>query len=235
VVLHDLPNRNADSPKRARRPFRRLADDVRFRKLRLFPRVRPDDAVRLSAVAARAPPWRAVGAILALGVVARIAIWGGTRDHIVYELIYQSAFIAGAALSLSVAIRVVRRDGGLLWWGVIFVFCLIVMHFATKPFFAVYLGSGANDRAYTGSFYAIFSQSTGGVLIIAAGLQILLVILATAIGRTTLDSETDPLTSIANRRGFDRQNCAGLVQRVRAVANAACRTSPATSGRTPAS
>jgi diguanylate cyclase (GGDEF)-like protein len=159
----------------------------------------------LSAVAARAPPWRAVGAILALGVVARIAIWGGTRDHILYELIYQSAFIAGAALSLYVAIRVVRRDGGLLWWGVIFIFCLIVMHFATKPFFAVYLGSGANDKAYTGSLYAIFSQSTGGVLIITAGLQILLVILATAIGRTTLDSETDPLTSIANRRGFDRQ------------------------------
>jgi diguanylate cyclase (GGDEF)-like protein len=36
-------------------------------------------------------------------------------------------------------------------------------------------------------------------------LQILLVILASAIGRTTLDSETDPLTGIANRRGFDRR------------------------------
>jgi diguanylate cyclase (GGDEF)-like protein len=159
----------------------------------------------LSAVGGRALPWRTVGAIAAWGVVARIAIWGGTRDHIVYELIYQSAFIAGAALSLFVAIRIMRKDGGLLWWSVVFVFCLIVMHFATKPFFAVYLGSGANDKAYTSSLYAIFSQATGGVLIIAAGLQVLLVILATAIGRTTLDSETDPLTAIANRRGFDRQ------------------------------
>jgi diguanylate cyclase (GGDEF)-like protein len=159
----------------------------------------------LSAVAARAPPWRAVSAILACGVVGRIAIWGGTRDHIAYELIYQSAFIAGSALSLAVAICIVRRDGGLLWWGVVFVFGLIVMHFATKPFFAVYLGSGVDDKAYTSSLYAIFSQATGGVLIIAAGLQVLLVILATAIGRTTLDSETDPLTAIANRRGFDRQ------------------------------
>jgi diguanylate cyclase (GGDEF)-like protein len=88
---------------------------------------------------------------------------------------------------------------------VVFVFSLIVLHFATEPFFAVYLGSGTNDKAYTGSLYAIFSQATGGVLIIAAGLQVLLVILATAIGRTTLDSETDPLTAIANRRGFDRR------------------------------
>lgn len=159
----------------------------------------------LSAVAGRAPPWRAVGAIAAWGIFARIAIWGGTRDHIVYELIYQSAFIAGSALSLIVACGTVRRDSGRLWWGVVFVFCLIAMHFATKPFFAVYLGSGADDKAYTGSLYAIFSQSTGGVLIVAAGLQVLLVILSTAIGRTTRDSETDPLTAIANRRGFDRQ------------------------------
>ncbi len=159
----------------------------------------------LSAVAGRAPPWRAVGAIAAWGIVARIAIWGGTRDHMVYELIYQSAFMAGSALSLIVAIGIVRRDGGRLWWGVVFVFCLIAMHFATKPFFAVYLGSGADDEAYTSSLYAIFSQSTGGVLIVAAGLQVLLVILSTAIGRTTLDSEADPLTAIANRRGFDRQ------------------------------
>jgi diguanylate cyclase (GGDEF)-like protein len=159
----------------------------------------------LAAVAARALPWRAVSAIAAWGVVARIAIWGGTRDHIIYELIYQSAFIAGSALSLVVATGVARRNGGLLWWGVVFVFCLIVTHFATKPFFAVYLGSGADDKAYTSSLYGLFSQATGGVLIIAAGLQVLLVILATAIGRTTLESETDPLTAVANRRGFDRQ------------------------------
>lgn len=148
---------------------------------------------------------RSVGAIAAWGVVVRIAIWGGERDQIVYELIYQSAFIAGSALSLYIAVDVVRRHGGLLWWGVVFVFCLIVTHFATKPFFAVYLGSGADDAAYTSSLYAIFSQATGGVLIIAAGLQVLLVILATAIGRMTVESETDPLTAIANRRGLDRQ------------------------------
>jgi diguanylate cyclase (GGDEF)-like protein len=159
----------------------------------------------LSAVAERKLPWRSVTSILAWGVVARIAIWGGDRDHIVYELIYQSAFIAGSALSLIIAVCTLRRSGGLLWWGVVFVFSLIVLHFATKPFFAVYLGSGTNDKAYTGSLYAIFSQATGGVLIVAAGLQVLLIILATAIGRTTLDSETDPLTAIANRRGFDRR------------------------------
>lgn len=161
----------------------------------------------LSAVAGRALPWRSVGAVATWGVIARIAIWGGVRDDIVYELIYQSAFIAGSALSLyiAVAVAVVRRRGGLLWWGVVFVFCLIVAHFATKPFFAVYLSSGADDAAYTSSLYAIFSQATGGVLIIAAGLQVLLVILATAIGRTTVESETDPLTTIANRRGLERQ------------------------------
>jgi hypothetical protein len=95
-------------------------------------------------------PCRALGA----GAIQR----GKDVGAPAYELIYQSAFIAGSALSLIIAVNILRRYGGLLWWGVVFVFSLIVLHFATKPFLAVYLRSGINDKAIRAAFTPFFRR-----------------------------------------------------------------------------
>lgn len=162
--------------------------------------------IGLSAIAARPLPWRSVTVILFGGIITRAAIWGGQRDNLGYELLFQSAFAAGAALSMVVAIDVIKRGGGRLWLALAIVFGFTVVHFVTKPIFASLLGSGATAKEYASSGYALFSQATGGALIITAGLLVLLIVVQTAMGQSALLSETDPLTGIANRRGFERQS-----------------------------
>ena len=160
----------------------------------------------LCAIAERPLPWRSVTAILLGGIITRAAIWGGQRNDLGYELLYQLAFAAGAALSMVVAIDVIKRGGGRLWLALAIVWGFTVAHFVTKPIFAAMLGSGPTAKDYAASNYALFSQATGGALIITAGLLVLLIVVQTAMGQSVLLSETDPLTGIANRRGFERQS-----------------------------
>ncbi len=162
-------------------------------------------AMGLAATARRALPWGAGGAILAGGILARIAIWGGPRNDLWYEIAYQAPFMATAALSMSIAIGAARRTDKGLWLAVAITFGFMLAHFLTKPFFAHAFGSGTTAKAYSASAYALFSQATGGVLIVMAGLFVLLVVVQAAMGETISESETDPLTAIANRRGFGRR------------------------------
>jgi diguanylate cyclase (GGDEF)-like protein len=72
-----------------------------------------------------------------------------------------------------------------------------------KPFVAAAVGSGKSARDYTASTYALISQATGGVLVVAAGLAILLIVFQSVVGESQLASETDALSGLADRRGFD--------------------------------
>ncbi|WP_230768904.1 GGDEF domain-containing protein [Sphingomonas sp. Leaf4] len=150
-------------------------------------------------------PWAAAGAILLLGVVIRAGIWGGPRNTLWYELCFQAPFATASALSAVVAQRMARTGGGRLWWGLTFVSGLLGIHFLVKPFFAAAYGSGATARDYAASAYALFSQATGGILIVTAGLMVLLLVMQKVMGHTIAESETDPLTGLANRRGLERR------------------------------
>lgn len=65
------------------------------------------------------------------------------------------------------------------------------------------IGSGANPQAYIGSTYAAISQTLGAVLLIANGLLMLLIIVRDAMAEVTARSETDKLSGLLNRRGFE--------------------------------
>ncbi|SDA34817.1 diguanylate cyclase [Sphingomonas sp. NFR15] len=158
----------------------------------------------LAAMSGRALPWRGAALILVCGAVLRAAIWGGHRNALPYEMAFQAPFAAASALSAWVAIRTVRERGGRLWTAVAILFAVSTVYFLAKPVFASTFGSGASAREYASSKYALFSQATGGLLLITVGLLILLIAVEQAMGRTILESETDPLTGVANRRGFER-------------------------------
>lgn len=158
----------------------------------------------LAAMSRRAVPWRTATLILIGGGVVRAAIWGGQRNDLLYELAFQVPFVAASALSALVAIGTVRQRVSRLWTAVAILFGTMTVYFATKPVFASTFKSGDTAKAYANSSYALFSQATGGLLMITAGLLVLLIAVEQAMGRTILESETDPLTGVANRRGFDR-------------------------------
>ncbi len=91
-------------------------------------------------------------------------------------------------------------------------FGLIAAHFLLKPFAAMTFGSGHSFADYTRTTYAMISQSSSGILLLAAGLLLLLIVAQRAIAESQLASEIDPLSGLANRRGFDRLADAALAR-----------------------
>ena len=159
----------------------------------------------LAALADRPLPWRTAGAIFAAGLATRIAIWDGPRNDLIYELAYQLPFAAAALLGMCIAISAVRQRVSRLWIIVAIVFGFMTVYCFAKPFFARAYGSGATAAAYATSKYALFSQATAGVLIVSAGLLVLLIVVQYAMSEKTLESESDALTGLSNRRGLERQ------------------------------
>jgi diguanylate cyclase (GGDEF)-like protein len=159
--------------------------------------------VGLAAVHGAARPWRAYWAILGTGVAIRLALWGMDRDSFAYQLAYQLPFALGALLGCRTVLRLPERRTLYVAIGVLY--GLIALQFAAKPFLAVAFGSGRTAMEYTRSLYAVISQASTAVLLVAAGLLVLLLVVQRAIGEAHAASETDALSGLANRRGFDRQ------------------------------
>ena len=148
------------------------------------------------------PPWGAIGAILAGGLALRLATWGGARDSLAFGTAFQLPFALAAILATRTVVTLGARRP--LYVALAAVFAVIGAHFMIKPWLAVGLGSGRSARDYIQTTYALISQSSTGILLLAAGLLLLLIVAQKAITEQQQASETDPLSGLANRRGFDR-------------------------------
>ena len=158
----------------------------------------------------RRPPWLAILAILAFGLGMRAWIWNMERDTLTYGFAYQSCYVLASLLAARTTLAIERR--GPLHVALAVVFFAIAAHFFLKPFAAMTLGSGRTFTDYTKTTYAMISQSSSGMLLVAAGLLLLLIVAQKAIAESQLASEIDPLSGLANRRGFDRLAGAALTR-----------------------
>lgn len=165
-------------------------------------------AAALACFYRRPPPWVAIATMLAGAVATRWFIWGGARNTLPYELAYQMPFAIASALSAWVVLRAGRR--GALDLMLAGMFGLIALHFLVKPFLAAFFGSGRTALEYIDSFYALLSQASTGILLTAAGLVILLNTVQSIIVQSQIASETDVLSGLANRRGFDNHAARAL-------------------------
>jgi diguanylate cyclase (GGDEF)-like protein len=78
------------------------------------------------------------------------------------------------------------------------------LQFLSKPFLALALGGwGANPQVYLDSAYAMISQSLGSVFGIAIALMMLAVLVSDILAAAMQKSETDTLSGLLNRRGFE--------------------------------
>lgn len=119
-------------------------------------------------------PWRAALAILAAGLVLRAAIGVAPRDTLAYGLAYQTPFVLAAALAMRTVLAVEpHRPLPRVLAGI---FGLIALDFLTKPFLALALGSGRTLTSYHSSLYAVASQASTGLLLLAAGIVLMLVV-----------------------------------------------------------
>jgi diguanylate cyclase (GGDEF)-like protein len=158
----------------------------------------------------RRPPWLAIAAILLFGLGVRAWIWNDERDTAAYGFAYQSCYVLASLLAARTTLATPRR--GPLHLALAAVFVVISAHFLLKPFAAMTFGSGRTFADYTKTTYAMISQSSSGILLLAAGLLLLLIVAQKAIAESQHASETDPLSGLANRRGFDRLADAALAR-----------------------
>lgn len=151
----------------------------------------------------QAAPWRAVVAIVILGAVTRAAIGAQPQDTLAYGLAYQAPFALAAMLAARTVLSL-RAGARHLTNSLGGVFALIAVLDLLKPVMALLLGSGRTLETYTQTAYALASQLSSGLLLLAAGLLLLLIVAQKAVTESHALSETDPLSGLLNRRGFDR-------------------------------
>ena len=147
------------------------------------------------------PPWIILGLVVAGSLAINVAILDMPRDSFLRAVLYQLPYVVmqllGAALILS------RKSNRALDVALVCLMVLVALNFLAKPFIAVLIGSGGSPQGYLTSNYAAISQSSAAVLLISNGLLILLIIVRDMMADMIARSETDPLSGLLNRRGFE--------------------------------
>ncbi|MGB3867110.1 MAG: GGDEF domain-containing protein [Xanthobacteraceae bacterium] len=160
-------------------------------------------AAALAKFHRRPVPWRTFAALLLASYALRWATWGGPRDDLGYELLYQLPF----AVAMLVCAATVWRAPAKAMLDIVIAgaFLISAAHFLTKPLLAHRYGSGATAKDYAGSIYALLSQSITGILLTAVGLTLILMVVRAMLADAKRESESDALSQLLNRRGFVRQ------------------------------
>lgn len=152
------------------------------------------------------PPWRTVAAIAVGTVLLAPLLPLLPRNRLLYEFAYQASFTAAMAACVLVVLKYSpRRRSDLLLAGML---ALVAVHFPIKALVAVRIGTGPTPSSYIDSTYALISQSSSGILLVATGLLLLVKALQRLIVENLAAAQTDPLCGIANRRGFEQQAAA---------------------------
>lgn len=148
-------------------------------------------------------PWRLLAGIVVISLAVNLMILEMPRNSLLRGMLYQTPYaamnIVGASIILS------RPANRALDMALLALFLLSAVNFLAKPILAMMIGSGATPQAYLGSTYAAISQSSGAIMLITNGLIMLLIIVRDMMADVTARSETDPLSGLLNRRGFEDQ------------------------------
>lgn len=162
-----------------------------------------------------APPWPPMLFFL---VFATVAVWfvqdlprQSLARMMAYQLPYAAMQLVGFAIVWSSRQRRDRLDRVLLA-----VLVASAVQFASKPFIAHALGGwGADPQSYVQTSYALVSQSLGTVLGLALALLMLGILVRDVLAEATSKSETDTLSRLLNRGGFERHAEVALRDAVR--------------------
>ncbi|MGV3491052.1 MAG: diguanylate cyclase domain-containing protein [Devosia sp.] len=159
----------------------------------------------------RVPP----GAVIAFSLVCIAANWFAYdlgHDTVPRNLIYQAPYALLQAYAAWIVIASRRRSA--VDVGLIVLFFLSAAQFLSKPFAALALGgSGDSASTYIATTYALYSQSLGAMLGVSTGLLMLSILVRDMLVEAMARSETDPLSGIYNRRGFEDRAEPGLQSR----------------------
>jgi diguanylate cyclase (GGDEF)-like protein len=154
-------------------------------------------------------PWALIGVTAVLSITSNWLAYDIGRDSIIRMLAYQLPYAVLQAVAALLVWRSRRRQP--MDVSLLVLFSLSVLQFLTKPLVAQWTG-GVGDfaQSYIATTYALYSQSLGAILQVALGLLTLLMLVRDMLVEATARSETDPLSSLLNRRGFEDRAVAAL-------------------------
>ncbi|RIV78173.1 diguanylate cyclase [Pelagerythrobacter aerophilus] len=148
-----------------------------------------------------APPWRTMAAIWMASVLAIPVIFMLTYGSPARGLLYQLPYFAmHAAVGLVIYRSKRRQPLDLLLFTLNGVAASLHL---LKPLIAWTIGTATEPQGYLATTYAAVSQSMAAVTLVALALVLLLVMMRDTTAEMAARSETDALSGILNRRGFD--------------------------------
>lgn len=150
------------------------------------------------------PPWAPMLWFLVAASVTVYLVQDLPRQSLTRMMAYQLPYAAMQFAALGIVLSSRQR---LAWLDHLLALVLgaSAVQFASKPLIAGALGGwGANPQAYVQTAYALVSQSLGTVFGLALALLALAVLVRDALNEATSKSETDTLSRLFNRGGFER-------------------------------
>ena len=155
-------------------------------------------------------PWLALALMVAGAMLTNVLILDLPRDSMLRGMLYQAPYTLMQALGVLVLLG--NRHWRPLDLVLLAVLVVSGLHYLGKPLLAAAIGSGASPQSYLASTYAAYSQSLGAVLLLSTGLVMLLIIVRDMMAEMTMRSETDTLSGLLNRRGFEDRCNKALTQ-----------------------
>ena len=152
----------------------------------------------------RCPPPRAaistvwIASLLAIPIIFTLPYGSAIR-----ALLYQAPYIATQLLISWVVLRSRSRQPLDLLLAALS--GLTALTYLAKPAIAMIVGAAEAPQSYMTTTYAAISQSIGSVTLITLALILLLVMMRDTTAEMIERSETDPLSGVLNRRGFEAQ------------------------------
>lgn len=165
------------------------------------------------------PPWAAMTAIWIAAILLVPVIFSMTYGSLLRLALYQLPYFAMQALFGVVIWRSGRRQA--LDLLLIALQAVAATLYLLKPLFAAMVGTARAPQGYMATTYAAISQSGSVVVLMAIALVLLLVTMRDTTAEMIARSETDPLSSVFNRRGFEQHAEAALARQSEAVLIAA--------------
>lgn len=155
-------------------------------------------------------PWRLMTVLFVLSVAAVAAVQELPRQSLPRMMAYQAPFAIMQAVAVAMILsQRTRRAIDTTFAGLL---AASALHFVLKPFLALAVGGwGADPQAYLRSDYALFSQAAGAVFAIAVALTMLVILVRDTYVEMAARSETDALSGLLNRRGFERRADAAML------------------------
>ncbi|AMG75093.1 GGDEF domain-containing protein [Sphingopyxis granuli] len=165
------------------------------------------------------PPWTAMATIWIVTVLLVPVVFSMTYGSLSRLVLYQLPYFAMQALFGMMIWRSGRRQP--LDLLLVALQAVGATLYLLKPLFAILVGTARTPQDYMATTYAAISQSGSVVVLIATGLVMLLVTMRDTTAEMIARSETDPLSGVFNRRGFERHAEAALAREGKAALIAA--------------